>query len=319
MNALVIGGLGFIGTSVTSRLNQRGARVTVLTPSRERHDAQVTAFEHAGVRVVEGDLRDHGLMLHLVADQQVIFNLSGQSGAVRSMEDPWSDLDVNCRGNLVVLEAMREKNPHAKLVFGGSRLQYGRPAEVPVDEDAPTDALCVHAVHKQTVEQYLKVYRRLYGIRFAIARITNPYGPGQPHGRTSYGVINRLIQLAVDNEPLRIYGDGQQLRDYVHVDDVTRALIELAESPRADGRVFNVGSGAGSRLVDVATRIVAIAGAGRVEHVAWPKLAEQIETGDFVADVSRMSRELGWTPAIDLERGLAETVEFYRDRRDRHT
>jgi UDP-glucose 4-epimerase len=309
---LVIGGLGFIGTNLTERLVGRGARVTVVTPSRERHEEQATALEQRGVRLIQGDVRDHGLMLDLVVDQQVIFNLSGQSGAVRSMEDPWTDLDVNCRGNLTVLESVRVKNPRAKLVFGGSRLQYGRPAATPVDEDATKDALCLHAIHKQTVEQYFRLYGQLFGIRFALARITNPYGPGQPHGRTSYGIINRLIQLAVSGQTLTIYGDGTQLRDYVHVDDVVSALIVLAESPEADGGIFNVGSGIGSRLVDVAARIVEIAGRGKVQHVPWPALAEQIETGDFVADISRIARELRWAPSIDLRDGLEQTIAYYR-------
>jgi len=309
---LVVGGLGFIGMNLTARLVTRGARITALTPSRERHAEQARAFERQGVRVVEGDLRDLGLMLHIVAGQQIVFNLSGQSGAVRSMEDPWTDLDVNCRGNLVLLESLREVNPQAKFVFAGSRLQYGRPILIPVAEDALQDPLCLHAVHKQTVERYLHLYGRLFGLRFAIARITNPYGPGQPRGRTSYGVINRLIQLALAGEALTIYGDGTQLRDYIHIDDVVSALLTLAESPGADGRVFNVGSGMGTRLAQVARMIVDLAGRGRVEHVPWPILAEQIETGDFVADISRMRHELDWTPAIDLPTGLAQTVSFYR-------
>lgn len=152
--ALVIGGLGFIGSNLTARLAARGARVTVLTPARERHDHLAGAFERQGVRVVEGDVRDQGLMLELVADQSLIFNLSGQSGAVRSMEDPWSDLDVNCRGTLTLLESMRAKNPQAKVVFAGSRLQYGKPSVMPVAEDSPRDARSLHAIHKQTVEEY---------------------------------------------------------------------------------------------------------------------------------------------------------------------
>src|SRR5262245_30369350 len=120
-SVLVIGGLGFIGTNLVTTLVARGDRLTIVTPSRERHDEQATVFEHQGVRIVEGDVRDRPLIQHAVADQDIVFNLSGQSGAVRSMEDPWSDLDVNCRGNLVLLEAIRETNPHVKLVFAGSR------------------------------------------------------------------------------------------------------------------------------------------------------------------------------------------------------
>jgi UDP-glucose 4-epimerase len=167
-------------------------------------------------------------------------------------------------------------------------------------------------VHKHTVEEYLKLYRRLFGLRFAVARVTNPYGPCQPAGRTAYGVINRLIHLALADETLTIYGDGEQQRDYLHVSDVVDALIRLAMSAASDGRIYNVGSGSGTRMIDAARLIVDIAGGGRIAHVPWPPLAEQIETGDFVADISRIRAEVGWTPAIPFAAGLEETVSFYR-------
>ncbi len=311
-SVLVIGGLGFLGVNLTPRLAAAGAGVTVLTPSRERHSHAVEKFEKQGVRVIEGDLRDRAAMTHLVRGQQIIMNLSGQSGAVRSMDDPWTDLDVNCKGNLVLLEALRECNREAKVVFAGSRLQYGHVDAVPVPEDAPNQPLCVHAIHKRTVEQYFRLYHRLFAIPYVVARITNPYGPGQPEGRTAYGVINRLIHLAIADQPLTIYGDGAQLRDYIHVDDVVGALMALALSPRASGRVYNVGSGAGLGLGDVARLVIEIAGGGRLEHVAWPELAAQVETGDFVADISRIRDEVAWSPAIGLRDGLAQTIAHYR-------
>jgi UDP-glucose 4-epimerase len=310
--ALVIGGLGFIGVNLTTRLADAGANVAVLTPDRARHAEEVAAFEKNGIEIVEGDLRDQSLIEQHVADRELIINLSGQSGAVRSMEDPWTDLDVNCRGNLVLLEALRARNRDAKVVFAGSRLQYGHVDELPTSEDAPQTALCLHAIHKQTVEKYLDLYGRLFGIRYSIARITNPYGPGQPSSRTAYGVINRMIHMAIADRGLTIYGEGTQLRDYVHVDDVVSALVTLASSPAADGRAYNVGSGTGTKMVDLAARVIAIAGRGRIEHVAWPALAQQVETGDFVADVSRIAAELGWRPRVGLTEGLTRTVEFYQ-------
>ena len=309
---LVVGGLGFIGVNLAARLNEGGAKTTILTRDRQRHAEQVHEFERVGIAVIEGDVRDADRVARAVRGQQVVINLSGQSGAVRSMEDPWGDLDVNCRGNLVLLEALREHNRDAKVVFAGSRLQYGHPDSVPVSEDAPQEALCLHAIHKQTVEKYLALYQRLFGIRYAVARITNPYGPGQPAGRTAYGVINRLIHLAIGNRTLTIYGEGRQLRDYIHVDDTVSALLAIAAADRADGRAYNVGSGEGTRLIDLAEAVVDIAGGGRVEHVAWPSLAEQVETGDFVADISRIEHELGWRPTIALHDGLERTVAFYR-------
>ena len=311
--AFVVGGMGFIGANLADRLIEDGAAVTILTPLRERHADQAEAFERRGARIVEGDLRDRELMPSLVDGQHVIFNLSGQSGAVRSMEDPWPDLDVNLRGNLVLLESIRAANPRAKLVFAGSRLQYGKPESLPVREEDLGDPLCLHAVHKRTVEEYLKLYAHLFGLSYTVARITNPYGPGQPKGRTAYGVINRLIHLALADEVLTIYGEGDQQRDYVHIADVVEALLALASSPHANGRAYNVASGVGTRLVDVAKQIIAIAGGGRIEHVAWPALARQVETGDFVADISRAQRELAWAPARALTSGLEETVRHYRN------
>jgi UDP-glucose 4-epimerase len=309
---LVIGGLGFIGVNLTERLVADGRQVTVVTPARARHAERAAGFERRGVRIIEGDLRDQQAMAAAVAGQQVVFNLAGESGAVRSMEDPWTDLDVNCRGNLVLLEALRTENRDAKLVFVGSRLQYGRQAVQPVSEERAPDPLCLHAIHKLTVEKYLRLYRSLFGLRFAIARVTNPYGPGQPQGRTAYGVVNRLIQLALASQTLPIYGDGTQRRDYIHIDDLVSALVRLSESSSSDGRAFNVGSGEGTRMIDMANAIIDMAAGGRVEHVAWPALAGQIETGDFVADISRMRAELGWVPAMSLRDGLQKTIAFYR-------
>jgi len=309
---VVIGGMGFIGTNLTERLIANGASVTVLTPLRERHADQADRFERLGARIIEGDVRDRELMPTVVSGQHIIFNLSGQSGAVRSMEDPWSDLDTNVKGNLVLLESLRAAGAGAKVVFAGSRLQYGKADRLPVAEEDQGDPLCVHAIHKRTVEEYLKLYATLFGVTFAIARVTNPYGPGQPKGRTAYGVINRLIHLALAGEALTIYGDGHQQRDYVHVADVVDALSLLALSDAANGRVYNIASGVGSRMIDVANTIVTIADRGHVEHVEWPALAQQIETGDFVADISRARRELDWQPKWALRDGLEDAIAYYR-------
>lgn len=311
-SVLVIGGLGFIGSHLTAALADAGARVTVLTPSRERHAGLVRRLTAAGVDIVEGDVRDRAHVGHLVDGRQVVFNLSGQSGALRSLEDPFSDLEVNLRGNLTLLDALREVNPVARLVFVGSRLQYGRPVALPVSEERTGDALSLHAIHKQTVEQYLALYARLYSLRYAVARVTNPYGPGQPEGRTAYGVVNRLIHLALADEPLPIYGEGLQQRDYIHVDDVVGALLALGTAARAEGRVYNVGTGVGTRMIDMARAIIDAAGGGRIVHVPWPALAAEIETGDFVADITRISGEIGWAPRIGLRDGLERTVSFCR-------
>ncbi len=309
---LVLGGLGFIGSHLTHQLVDAGARVTAMSRALDGHRELAAGLSAAGVEVVAGDVRDSAAMAAALAGQDLVFNLSGHSGAVRSVDDPFTDLDVNYRGQLVLLEVMRQISPAARLVFASSRLYYGHQAAQPVPEDARPDPLSFHAIHKSAAEDAIRVHARLFGLRAVVARITNPYGPGQPRERTAYGVINRLVHLAATDDVLPIYGDGSQLRDYVHVSDVAGALMAMGEAPAADGRTYNVGSGIGTALVDAATAIVEIAGGGRIEHVAWPALAGQVETGDFVADISRIRTELGWAPSIPLRQGLEQAVAAYR-------
>jgi len=309
---LVVGGLGFIGANLSRRLVSIGSACTIVTPARAAHDAEAAALESAGARIIEADVRDAAAMREAVSGQQAVFNLSGRSGAVRSMEDPLTDLDVNCRGNLVLLEALREMSPAAKIVFPGSRLQYGRPSSLPVHEDDPLDPLCVHAVHKIAVESYLNIYARLYGMRSTVLRITNPYGPGQPAGRRSYGIVNYMIHLALEDRALTIFGDGRQVRDYVYVDDLVDAMMAAGATRETDGRAYNVGSGVGTPLVEMARAIVARAGRGRLEFQPWPALAERIETGDFIADVGRLHADAGWAPVTVLADGLGRTIDACR-------
>jgi UDP-glucose 4-epimerase len=277
---LVLGGLGFIGQALSRRLVRLRAACTIVTPDRKAHAAEAAAFEVDGARVIEGDLRDAELMRSTVKDHAVVFNLSGRSGAVQSMVDPLTDLDVNCRGNLVLLDALRATAPDAKIIFPGSRLEYGRPTSLPVAENHSLDPLCIHGAHKIAVESYLKIYGELYGLRSTILRITNPFGPGQPANRDAYGVVD--------------------------------ALVAAGASAETDGRVYNIGSGVGTQFVEMARTIVDLAGGGRLAFRPWPELARQIETGDFIADITRMQADTGWQPATTLTDGLRRTIDAYR-------
>jgi UDP-glucose 4-epimerase len=309
---LVLGGLGFIGLNLSRRLIAAGVRLTVVTRRRSAHAQDATALESSGAIVVEADLRDADAMRRVVTGQEVLFNLSARSGAVRSVDDPFTDLDVNCRGTLVLLEALRGVNRQAKLVFLGSRLEYGRVGADPVREDHPADPLCAHGIHKLMVGKYLRVYDRLFGMPSVVARVTNPYGPGQSSTRTAYGVVNQMIHLALAGEAITIYGDGSQRRDYIYIEDLITALLALGAAAPAHGHLFNVGTGIGTPLLDMARAIVAAAGSGRIEFAEWPPVAAEIETGDFVADVSRIRRDIGWSPSVSLDEGLRRTVAFHR-------
>jgi UDP-glucose 4-epimerase len=308
-SVLVTGGLGFIGVNLTQALLAAGARVTVLTPSLERRRETTAVIGGLGATVLEGDVRDGAAVARAIAGHDVVYALAGQSGAARSMVDPFTDLDVNLRGNLTLLEALRRDNPGAKVVFPGSRLQYGRVGSDPVDETRATQPLSVHGAHKSMVEQYLAIYREAYGVRSANVRITNPYGPGQPSDQRSYGVVNRMVQLALADRPIPVFGDGAQLRDYVFIDDVVQGLLAVAPPGATDGETYNLGSGIGTPLVEMARTIQRIVGGGRVEFAPWPALEQKIETGDFVADVSKLTRDTGWRPRIGIEDGLRRMLQ----------
>jgi nucleoside-diphosphate-sugar epimerase len=305
---LVAGGFGYIGSNLTAALIDRGAVTTIVTPLRERHAAAAASYESRGAQIVEADVRDVAAMQRAVEGQTVVFNVTGRSGALASVQDPAGDLDVNVGGGLALLEAIRTANASAKLVFAGSRLVYGAPATLPVSENHPVAPLCPHGLHKAAVEQYIAIYEMLHGVRATCLRITNPYGPGQPSDRRAYGVINYLIHYALRGEALPIYGAGTQLRDYVFIGDVIDAMLLVGIESKSDGRTYNVGSGTGTRLIDAARSIVEIVGGGRIVSEAWPPVVREIDSGDFVADVSRIRGELGWAPAVALREGLQRTV-----------
>ena len=274
---LVIGGLGFIGSNLVARLAGLDARVTAVTPNRRRHDGLASELESAGVAVVEADIRDAEAMRIAVVAQDVVFNVSGQSGAVRSMEDPWTDLDVNLRGTSCCSRRC------AKPTRPRGSSSPGRDCSMAASRSCPsrkTPRPCRCACTRFTsrpIEAYLGVYGRLFGLRGTMARITNPYGPGQPASTTAYGVINQMIHRALAGGTLTIYGDGTQLRDYLYIDDVVDALLRIGEAHGADGGIYNIGSGRGTSLVDLARHIIELAGDGRIapRRLAGPGLADR--------------------------------------------
>jgi UDP-glucose 4-epimerase len=248
----------------------------------------------------------------------VIFNLAGQVSHIDSMQDPYADLDINCRSQLTILEACRYNNPRAKVVFAGTRQIYGRPRSLPVTEDhlvRPTD---VNGINKAAGEYYHLVYNNVFGVRACSLRLTNVYGPRQLIRHNRQGFIGWFIRLAMEDRTLQIYGDGSQLRDFVYVDDAADAFIRAGACDACNGEVFNVGGMAPISHRDLTTLLVGVAGTGRVEYVEWPVEKKAIDIGDFYADSSRFTGATGWRPRVALADGLARTVAFYREHSDRY-
>jgi UDP-glucose 4-epimerase len=312
---MITGGLGFIGSNLARQLVPLGARVLVvdsLIPEYGGNLFNVSGIEDL-IRINIADVRQQSTMNYLVRDRDVIFNLAGQVSHVDSMQDPYTDLEINCRSQLAILEACRRYNPGVKVVYAGTRQVYGRPDTLPVTEDhlvRPTD---VNGINKAAGEYYHLVYNNVFGVRACALRLTNIYGPRQLIKHNRQGFIAWFIRLAIEDREIQIYGDGSQLRDFVYVDDAADAFLRAGASDACNGRAFNVGGLEPVSHSDLVTLLIKTAGTGRFRYVEWPPEKQAIDIGSCYADSSRIGATLGWQATTRLAEGLARTVAFYRD------
>jgi len=311
---LVTGGLGFIGSNLSARLVELGATVTIVDNMIPRLGGNLFNVKEIAdrVHINFSDVRDEHSMDYLVKGQEVIFHLAGQVNHVDSIRNPIQDLDINCRGTLVLLESCRKYSREAKVIFAGTRGEYGASVRLPVAEDHPTNPKGIYAVTNLSAEKMVLVYHDVHQVPGACLRITNTYGPRHQMAHDEYGVVNWFIRKAIDDETIPVFGDGRILRDFLFVDDVVECFIKVAQCARAYGEVFNVGTGIPFSFIDLAKRIVAVAGTGRVSFTEFTKERKEVEPGDYYTDISKIRRMVGWEPRTSLDDGLRKTVEFYR-------
>jgi UDP-glucose 4-epimerase len=317
---MITGGLGFIGSNLARRLADLGANVLLVDSLIPDYGGNLFNIDGLADRVTVNiaDIRQQSTMNYLVRDRDVIFTLAGQVSHIDSMRDPYTDLEINCRSQLTILEACRYNNPAAKLVFAGTRQVYGRPESLPVDEShlvRPTD---VNGINKAAGEYYHLVYNNVFGIRACSLRLTNVYGPRQLIKHNRQGFIGWFIRLAIENKPIQIFGDGSQLRDFVYVDDAADAFLRAGASDGCNGGAFNVGGDGPISHRDLAALLVRVAGTGSIQFVDWPPDKKAIDIGSFHADSTKFKKATGWQPSVSLADGLARTVAFYRQHLDRY-
>jgi len=310
---LVTGGLGFIGSNLCRTLADLGAEVLAvdsLLPDYGGNLFNLAGYE-GKVRINIADVRGHG-MEYLVKGEEVLFNLAGQVSHLDSMVDPFTDLEINCRSQLSILEAVRKGNPEIKIVYAGTRQVYGKPQYLPVDEKHPLNPTDVNGINKISGELYHLVYHSVYGIRASSLRLTNTYGPRQLIRHNRQGFIGWFVRKAALGEEIQLFGDGSQKRDFNHVDDVVDAFLRAGAKDTADGEVFNLGDAHPVSLLELVKLLVEVAGAGSWTIVPFPAERKRIDIGDFYADTARIRKALGWEPKVPLRQGLAETIAWYR-------
>jgi UDP-glucose 4-epimerase len=317
---MITGGLGFIGSNLARRLVELGADVLLvdsLIPDYGGNLFNVDGVEHR-VRINVADVRQASTMNYLVQDREVIFNLAGQVSHIDSMRDPHTDLEINCRSQLTLLEACRRFNPSVRVVFASTRQIYGKPSHLPVTEQHLVQPTDVNGINKAAGENYHLVYNNVFGVRACSLRLTNIYGPRQLVRHNRQGFIAWFIRLALEGREIQIFGDGSQVRDFVYVDDAVDAFLRAATSDAMNGQALNVGGDQHVSHGELVKLLIELSGTGSYRFVEWPPEKRAIDIGSFYADSTRFKTTVDWSPTIDLREGLTRTLAYYRQHMERY-
>ena len=317
--ALVTGGLGFIGSNLARRLVEAGAAVTLvdsLIPEYGGNLFNIAGIE-ARVRVNISDVRDEHSMRYLVQGQDFVFNLAGQTSHLDSMQDPHTDLEINCRSQLSILEACRRYNASVKVIFASTRQIYGKPNYLPVDEKHPLRPVDVNGINKLAGEAYHLVYNHAHSIRTSVLRLTNTIGPHMRVKDARQTFLGYWIRSLLEGKAIDVW-EGQQLRDFTYVDDAVDAFLLAGASDAANGEVFNIGGDRAISLQDLAELLVQVCGRGHYSVCAYPADRKRIDIGDYYADFTKASAVLGWQPKVALRDALERTVAYYRENLQRY-
>ena len=319
LKVLITGGLGFIGSNLARRLVDTGSEVVIvdsLIPNHGGSRFNIEGYEDR-LTVNISDVRDQQSMKHLVSESDVLFNLAGQTSHMDSMADPMSDLEINCRAQLSLLETCRSHNPGIKVIFASTRQIYGRQDSFPITEQSVLRPVDVNGINKMAGEWYHILYNNVYGIRACSLRLTNTIGPRMRVKDARQTFLGVWIRLALRDEAFEVWG-GEQLRDFTYIDDCIDALLLAAESEKANGGIYNLGCTRTITLKDLAQLVVDSCGSGRYEVVPFPEDRKKIDIGDYYSDDSLIREELGWAPEVTLEDAIGRTVDYYRENLDHY-
>jgi len=310
---LITGGLGFIGSNLARTLVALGAKVTLLDsliPEYGGNRRNVRGLEHK-LDINLADVRDRHSLPEFLRGQHFLFNLAGQTSHMDSMTDPETDLEINCRAQLTLLEACRKHNPRLRVVFASTRQIYGRPDYLPVDEKHPLRPVDVNGINKLAGEEYHLLYSEIHGISSTVLRLTNTIGPRMRVKDARQTFVGVWIRQILEGKPIEVWG-GEQLRDFTYVDDAVEAFLLAATHPSAVGRVFNLGGVGRISLRELAGQLVDVAGRGSYRVKKFPAARRKIDIGDYYSDCSLIERELGWKPRTTIRQALTKTMAYYR-------
>lgn len=306
MNILIIGGAGFLGANLVRRcLREADARVTVLDSLDPHLHATTRNLQEVWprIRFVRGDLRDETLLAEIVQEQEIIFNCAAQTSHPLSIQYPLLDAEINCLGNLKLLESLRLLNSSARIVYTSSSTVIGKALTPLVDEDHGERPLEIYSANKGVAEKYYRIYHTIHGLQTVVLRFANLYGP-YGKGFPEFGFINYFIHLARTDQEIKIFGSGDQTRNVLHADDATEILWRAAMEPRLVGESWFATGDQHLTVREIAESIVRVFGNGRVTHIDWPDERKRIEIDHVRFSSERLRAIVDWTPQVGFEEGL---------------
>jgi nucleoside-diphosphate-sugar epimerase len=265
------------------------------------------------IKLSLSDVRDVPAINNLIKGHDYLFNLAGQTSHLDSMHNPITDLDINAKAQLSILEACRKSNPGIRIVFASTRQIYGKPKYLPVDEKHPLHPVDVNGINKIAGEQYHILYQEVYGIASSILRLTNTYGPRMRIKDARQTFLGIWIRNLLQGRPIQVFGDGMQRRDYNYVEDVLDALLIAATEENAVGKVYNLGASDPLSLEDTAKIMCQEIEGGDYQMIPFPNERKAIDVGDFICDYSAFYNQFEWEPKVSFEEGIQRSFEYFKD------
>ena len=316
-NILILGGMGFIGSNLAIRLVEEGANVTIVDSMLPQYGGNLENIEPVKdkLKINYSDIRDTYSMEYLVRGIDVIYSMAGQTSHIDSMTDPMTDLEINARSQLSILESCRKHNPQVKILYASTRQLYGKPQYLPVDEEHPVVPVDVNGVNKLAAEKYYTLYSNVYGMQCVSLRLTNTYGPRQHLHGEKQGFAGIFIRKAIDGEDIKIFGDGKQLRDFNYIDDVIEAFLLATDNEAVYGNVYNLGSSDHYSLLQFID-FLAEHTSFHFETIPFPEDRKKIDIGDYYSSFKLFNSVTGWEPKINLQEGMKRTIDYFKPRKE---
>ncbi len=317
---LITGGLGFIGSNLAHKCLELGATVTIFDCLDPRSGGNLYNIHEIRdhIEICFHDILNFDQISERIVDKDIIFNCAASTSHSFSMREPWLDQDVNSRGMINLLEAIRRFNLDIKFVHIGTSTQLGKLYYQPADEFHPEFPTDIYSANKSVSEKYVLIYANAYNLDLCVIRFANVFGPRASIYSSEFTFNNYFIGLALQNKTITVFGDGKQLRNVLFVDDAVNALILASQSNKTKGGTFFAVSDSHYSVTQIAEKTVKYIGGGNVNHVAWPAGNKAIDVGDAVISNKKIKKFINWLPQYDLELGFIKTKGYYEDCLDKY-